>query len=329
MSPLVHPAASRAFAVAAVLLAGCARHDASEGDTASATPTVKVAVATVESRPFEASVEAPGQWRSTGEIVVAAPFAAYVESLTVGVGDGVARGAVLGTLVTRDSRAAVLGATQLLAQARDEHARAEATRALAEARHDLVRVRLLASAAGTIVRRAVAPGAELAESGELLAIVPASSLVFEAHVPAADAGRVAPGQPAEIAVEGGAAIAATVQRRLPQAGAADQSALVWLAPSRAPGAGLLERFGTARIELGGAHRASAVPEAALVEDDLSGEVRVACVGPGGIATWHAIQVGLSANGWREVRVPALAAGTRVIVRGQRGLPDSTHVQIVP
>jgi hypothetical protein len=130
-------------------------------------------------------------------------------------------------------------------------------------------------------------------------------------------------------MEGGTAIAATVERRLPQTNANDQSALVWLAPDHPVTASLLDRFGTAEITIGAARRATAVPDSALVEDDLTGEVRIACVGRDTVATWVTVRVGLGAEGWHELLSPSLPPGTRAIVSGQRGLPDSTRVAIEP
>ncbi|HVN75301.1 MAG TPA: ABC transporter substrate-binding protein, partial [Thermoanaerobaculaceae bacterium] len=75
---------------------------------------------------------------------------------------------------------------------------------------------------------------------------------------------------------------------------------------------------------GEARRALAVPDSAVVEDDLTGETRVARV-ERGVAVWTPVTLGLAEGGWHELRAPALAAGTVVVVSGQHGLPDSTHV----
>ena len=210
------------------LAAGCGR---SSDDDAPAPPktAVHVRVARITERSFADVVTATGQWRAANEFVVATPFAATVESLEPRVGDLVTQGETVGVLVTRESRATLRGAELMLRQAADDAARAEAERALALARRELVRVPIVASASGTVVRRSAEPGTELAESAELLAIVPRDDLVFEAHVPAADAGRVSTGQTARIVIEGVDPVVAAVQRRLPGVGDGDQSVLVWLA----------------------------------------------------------------------------------------------------
>ncbi len=316
------------LALALLAAVSCARSPAGDRDE-DAAPVVPVRAVPLAVRPFRESAAAPGQWRATAEVVVAAPFAAYVESLRVEVGDLVPRGAVLGLLTTRESRAAVLGAEQLLASASDPLAREQAQRALAQARRDVVRVPLVATAGGTVVRRTATAGAEVAEGAELLALVSAQSLRFEAHVPERDAPRLAPGQPAEVAMEDAPQVAASVARVLPQTSAADQAALAWLVPARAVPAAWLNRFGTATIVTGATRRALAVPDSALVSDDLTGALRVATVGAGGVARWVTVRVGLASEGAHELLSPALPAGTRVIVSGQRGLPDSTRVTLQP
>jgi len=309
----------------ALAAGSCAPRESAEPDAGA--PVVPVRVAHAEWRTLRDEVVAPGRWRTTNELVVAAPFGAYVETLTVEPGDAVEPGRTLGVLVTHESRAAVLGAEQLVAAANDAASRDEAARALRQARHDLVRVPLVASASGIVIRRAGSRGAEVAEGAELVALAPRHALVFEAHVPARDAARVQAGQSAVIDMEGAPAVTATVTRRLPQSDAADQSALLWLSPASLAPAGAIDRFGTARIVVGAARRVVAVPDSSLVEDDLTGQVRLAVISRDTLAVWTAVKLGAGSAGWRELLPPAPSAGTAVVVSGQRGLPDSTHVRV--
>src|SRR5690349_17544141 len=103
-------AVAAALVLAGTLLAGCARHGEDEGGAAPGTAVVPVRVATVAVRTFTDLLQAPGQWRSSGDVVVPAPFAAVVESLSARPGDRVRTGEVLGVLLTRESRSAVRGA---------------------------------------------------------------------------------------------------------------------------------------------------------------------------------------------------------------------------
>jgi multidrug efflux pump subunit AcrA (membrane-fusion protein) len=309
------------------LLAGCGAR--SEPDEAAVEPVVVVRARAVEVRSFDDFVTASGQWRSSGEIVVAAPFAGTVDSVAARVGDRVRAGEACCWLATRESQAAVRGAALMAEQARDEASRAEAARALEQARRDYVRVPLLAPRAGVVVRRSLEPGAQVAESGEVLAIVPSDAVVFEAHVPVAAAARLRRGQRATIGEEGRTPRAAIVQRTLPVASGSDQTTLVWLTPLPGAGEPELDRFGTARIFVGTPRVSAAVPDSAVVEDDLTGETRVAVVDATGRAIWTRVTLGAGADGWRELEAPALPGGTPVIVEGLRGLPDSARVKLAP
>jgi len=104
---------------------------------------------------------------------------------------------------------------------------------------------------------------------------------------------------------------------------------VWQAPRAASPAPGLGRFGSASIVVGAAHRALGVPDSALVEDDLTGEHRVAVVNRAGRVAWTPVTLGAAADGWHELPRTGLAPGTRVVIEGQHGLPDSTRVKLRP
>jgi biotin carboxyl carrier protein len=324
-------AAMRSLAVlAAVLaaLAGCSRH-APDTDAAASAAVVPVRTAAVELRVFADLLQAPGQWRSSGDVVVPAPFAAVVESLGPRPGDRVAEGEVLGMLVTRESRAALRGAELLVREAHEPSASAEAERALALARRELVRVPLVAPRAGVVTRRGAEPGAELAEGAEVLAITPQEAVVFEARLPAEQASRVRVGDAATVRVEGEAPRAMRVMRVLPSANATDQATLIWLRPLSPGATPLLERFGTADLRTSAPRQSPAVPIAAVVENDLDGSARIAVVGSDSVAVWTPVTLGAALDGWRELTGAAPGPGARVVVEGTRGLPDHARVKPQP
>ncbi len=316
-------------AMAALLaLSGCGERHAEGDEDAGDTGAAVVAPARLgaaEVRSFADVVTASGQWRSGGELVVSAPTPGLVESLGVRVGDRVAAGQRLGTLIGRDSWAALQGAELLRREADGPAARAEAEHALALARRELVRLPLRSPQAGVVVRRSIEPGAQAGEGAEIVALVPDRSIVFEAHIAPTEAPRVRPGLAATIAGTGGPPRAAIVQRVLPMANSADQSTMVWLAPRDPQPPPELERFGTAAIVVGPPRRALAVPDSAIVEDDLTGERRVARVDSTGRIAWEPVQPGLAADGWRELSGSRLMPGTRIVLEGQRGLPEGTRV----
>jgi len=312
-----------ACALAAGFVGACARRE--DDEDADVTAVVPVRTAAVEAHEFADHLEAPGQWKSSGDVTLPAPFAAVVESLGPRPGDHVAAGDTLGTLITRESRLALRGAELLLQEAHDPASRAEAERAAALARRDLVRVPIVAPRAGVVTRRGAEAGAELAEGAEVLALTPPEGIVFEARLPAVATQKVHLGQAAVVRTVGEPDRSAHVVRVLPAASASDQATLVWL---KAEGGGtpLLDRFGTAAMQTSGTRRSPAVPAAAVVENDLDGSARVVVVAPDSTATWTTVTLGAAADGWREVMGSALAPGARVVIEGQRGLPDHTRVK---
>lgn len=311
------------------IVCGCGAKTGTDGEGTGSDrmPVVAVRARAVELRVFDDAVTAPGQWRSTGELVLAAPFTALIDSLGPRIGDPVGVGQTCGWLITRESQAAVRGAELLLHQARDSASRLEAEQALRLARRDLVRVPLVSPAEGVVVRRSAEAGSQVAEGIEILAIIPQNSIVFEAHLQGSDAGRTRTGQHGVVAESGKPPRTVLLQRILPSASMSDQTVLAWLTPSQAKPAPELDRFGTAAIDVGAPRRAAAVPDSALVEDDLTGKTRIAMIAAGNRAVWVAVTLGAHAGGWREVIAPPLASGTLVLIEGQHGLPDSTLVRL--
>ena len=85
-------AALCAWALVVAWAAGCARR---EDEDAEVTAVVPVRTAAVEEHEFADQLEAPGQWKSSGDVSLPAPFAAVVESLGPRPGDHVAAGDTL------------------------------------------------------------------------------------------------------------------------------------------------------------------------------------------------------------------------------------------
>lgn len=319
-----------ASALLAGTLSGCGGHPGAGGDDAElgSGAVVAVRVAAIAMHRFEDTVVATGSWRSSGDVVIAAPFAGTVESLEPHVGDIVGRGERLGWLLTRESQAAVRGAELLRAQARNQVEIEEADRALALARRDRVRVPMVSPRDGIVTNRATEVGAEVSEGVEILTLTPRAAFVCEAHVPADAASRMRAGQRATLREDGASeSRPARVQRVLPSVSAGDQGRLVWLAPEGNGPLPALARFVTATIEIGEPRLALAVRDSAIVEDDLTGATRVAMVDADSTATWTTVILGTHADGWRELVRATLPVGAEVIVVGQRGLPDHVRVKV--
>jgi multidrug efflux pump subunit AcrA (membrane-fusion protein) len=313
-----------AWAAMLPAVAGCSRsHD--PGESAPAKPEVHVAP--VVSRVFTGGLQASGEWKAASESVILAPFDAVVETVSARPGERVERGHRLGWWRTYESDAAVRGAEILLQQARDPAAERDAHRAIAEARASIVRVPILAPATGTVIRRSAGEGVRLAAGAELLALVADQDVVFEARIPPDHLREVRIGAAATIFDDEGPPRAARVWTILPASGG-DQTALVWLREEKSTKRADIGRFGTAIFALERAVTALAVPDSAVVEDDLTGEHRVATVDSSRVK-WVAVTLGPREGHAQAILGPGIAAGTPVVVEGQRALEDGIQVTARP
>ena len=321
----------------ATLLAGCGGRD-QQRDTATAqvdTPpegaATPVRTAVIRLATLAVTIRAPGHTDVLRPLHVRAPFSGTVATLRVADGDRVARGATLGTLVSRNSAAALDGARAMLAAARTEAERQDAQRALDLATRGLVQFPLHASEAGVVVSHAADAGDLVTEGDDILVMAPAGAVAFIAQVVQTDLPRVQAGQRVAVDLAARAEpLAGTVHGILPAASAENLSAPVRidLVAGGAVGTGL---FGTARITVGERRQVPVVPAAALLQDDVYGTTQVAIVGPAPDrrAHWVRVTPGVRDAGLVEILAPPLPPGTTVIVSGQVGLPEGAPVRAEP
>ena len=313
------------LAALAVASSGCGTHPASE-PAAALHPAVKVV--RLAPRAFNGGIEAQGQWKAALETVVPTPCDAVVDSITVRPGDRVRRGQLLVWCITAESDAALRGAQIMASQASDPGGRADAARALAQARASIVRVPVLSPASGTVLRRPAEMGARLPAGAELLALVADDALVFEIRVGVEQAASVRLGMVAIVTDGQGPAHDATVWT-FPPVAAGDQSALVWLRPTALVSRAAIGRFGTASIRTTASTTQLAVPDSAVVEDDLTGTHWVMAVDSAGVVHRVEVQLGAHEGNARAIEGPGLGPGTAVIVDGPRDLTDGMSVVVHP
>ena len=178
------------------------KETASKADPTPEAPT-PVRVAAVSKQTLPVFVSGPGKTSALVQQKVRAPFAGTLTSLSVSDGDPVQRGQTVGTIVARDSEAALSGAREMLREAATPAEKRDAERAVAIAEKNLVRKPLTAAWDGAVLSHAASPGDRLAEDQEILAVNDASSLVFLADVPQADLLRIRPGQKVRLQIAGG------------------------------------------------------------------------------------------------------------------------------
>jgi RND family efflux transporter MFP subunit len=319
-------------ALAVLAFAAC-RGGGSAGDAAPSPPAgapgTPVRVAVVELTSLAQAVSAPGRTIALVQQKVRAPFAGTLTELSVVVGDNVQRGEQVGAVVSRDSEAAVSGAEEMLRDATTAAARADAERALALARRNRVVAPIHSWVAGVVIDRTAAAGDRVAEDQELLSIASLDSLVFVADLAQSDLAQVHSGQPVSVQLTGrGEPLRGVVHGLLANANAVNSTAPIRIDFTAPPASLAVGMFGTASITVAHRTRVPVVPKSAVLTDDVSGVRRLAEV-IDGKAHWIEVQTGLSDSERIEITSPVLAAGTKVIVGGQVGLPEGTPVVVGP
>lgn len=297
----------------------------SSPDTPSAPTPVRVAAVARANLPL--TVSAPGRTAALAQQKLRAPFAGTLTELKVADGDPISRGQSLGTIVARESEAALSGAREMLRQAATPAEKSDAERALALAEKSLVRRVLVASWDGAVIAHTASAGDRVTEDQEILTISDAASLVFLADVPQSDLPRIGPGQKATVDLGGGRPpIAGAVHAVLPGANPTDFTGQVRVDLSGAAGRGPIGLFGTVRILVGERAGAAVVPDAAVLRDDVSGVARV-CLAANGKAHWIDVVPGVKDSGRTEIVSPPLPDGQAVIVSGLVGLPEGKNVSV--
>ena len=324
------------MAAALLLAAACRGGSAPEKSAAPAgektppTPDAPTAVrvAAVARATLPITVSAPGRTAALTQQKLRAPFAGTLTELSVADGDPVARGRSLGTIVARESEAALSGAREMLRHAATPAEKSDAERALALAQRNLVRKTLVASWDGAVISHAASAGDRVSEDQEILTMSDSSSLVFLADVPQTDLSRIRPGQKVTVAMAGARApIEASVHAVLPGANPADFTGQV-RADLRSAGTLPIGLFGTARILVGERAGVAVLPDAAILRDDVSGVSRV-CLAVNGKAHWIDVTAGIKDSGRTEIVSPPLADGQTAIVSGLVGLPEGKSIAIEP
>ncbi len=313
-----------------MLLACSGPKDGGTGGTADSTAVdsvgTPVQMARVQQRNLRTMVTAPGRTAALIEERVRAPFVGTLTSLTVTVGDRVHEGQEIGTLVAQNSEAALRGAQAMMQSARTPAERADAERAVVLAERDLVHTPLRVGRSGVVTARSASVGERLSEGDSIVSVAASGSIVFIAEIAQTEARPVTAGQPVQVDL---AAVphplGGTVHGILPSdtAGATALRVRIDLPAASPPSVGL---FGTAHVMVGEHRNVPAVPQGAVLRDDITGVTQVAVVTPNDRAQWVEVATGVSDSGWVEIVRPRLDPGTRVITSGQVGLPDGARVE---
>ncbi len=352
---------SRTLFLAGLALAGC--HQAAPEETETETP-VAVAVVAAKTGPVREVISATGVVTAApgAELIVTAPEAARIVELPKAEGDRVRAGDLLARfeIPSLSAGASASHAAIEQAQARAENAKAasariaglfergvaarkeveDAQRELREANAALAQAESASGAADTLAARTVVrarfagvvakrwhnPG-DLVEPGAadpILRVIDPSRLEVTAAAPVGTLSRIAAGAPARIVdPSGGEPVNATVIARPAAVETGSVTAPVRLRPASTAA---LTAGMPVQIEILGPEHAGAVivPPAAIVREGETTLVMI--VGPDSKAKRSEVEIGVSSPDAVEIK-KGVAAGDKVIVRGQNGLPDGAAVTI--
>lgn len=314
--------------LALTAVAACAQKESKGSEAPLAPVAAPVRVAAVTRATLTEIVAGSGRTAALIQQRVRAPFAGTLTELHVADGDAVRRGQVVGTIVSRDSEAALSGAREMVREAQSASEREDSRRALALADKNLVQASLRASTDGTVLSHSASQGDRVSEDQEILMIEDTSSIVFLADITQGQLPRIRPGENASLEIGGRPPVPGLVHGVLPNANPADFTAPVRI--DLRPGSSRLALglFGTARITVGRRENVLVVPDSALLRDDVTGATRAAAVRDGR-AHWLVVTTGLTDNGRVEITSGTLSEGDRVVVSGQVGLPEGTPVSPQP
>jgi membrane fusion protein (multidrug efflux system) len=336
--------------VRVLAVTGAARRPGEAAPRPPLVPAVRVARGDVEQR-----VVVTGSIRARNAVVVRAELPGRIASLAARVGDAVRPGQVLATIdhdelawQAKAARAAVEVARANADGARLEHARtkalhdgdaapaaqleaagvrlalARAQLAQAEAAAGLAdeqvrKARITAPIAGVVSRRSVEVGGQVAAGAEAFAIEDVAALKLESAVEAAEWASLAPGVPAEVAVDArpGETFPGKVTVRAPSLDPATRRATIEIEIENGAGKLLPGAFARATIT------ATRIPDAVVLPREAVVDA------PGGALVWrladgkaHAVKPRLgAADARRVVVVDGLAEGELVATAGQASLAD--------
>ncbi|MGH9443430.1 MAG: efflux RND transporter periplasmic adaptor subunit [Thermoanaerobaculia bacterium] len=293
-------------------------------------PAVPVRAQTVTIENFSEIVRSPGKISVLAQQKLRTPFAGTLSELRVTDGDDVKRGQILGSVIARDSEAALAGAREMERQAATPGEKSDAARAVVLAERNLVRAPLRATVDGIVLSHAAAAGDRVSEDAEIVTIAESASMVFVADVPQSSLSRIHAGEPAAVALSGRPApLSGSVHDILSAANTADLTIPVRIDFHPVPPRLSLGMFGEAAITVGEQPGAAAVPDAAILRNDVTGVSRIVLVTPQEKAHWIAVTTGLSQGGKTQIVSPPLAPGQKILVSGQVGLPEGSPLSLLP
>ncbi len=317
------------YLIAAVLAAGCAKHEEAAASD-EATPTVvtvqtnALKLATLHRYiqeygtvgPTPASTNAP----SAGA-TLCAPTPGIVARIAVVEGQHVEKGDLLmelnsGTITLENAEQEAARQRQLYAQQNTS------LKNLQSAEAQLALLRVSAPLSGTVTRINVNPGQAVDVTTVVAELVDLSRLAVSAQIPAAEAGKLRVGEPVELLTDP----PVTTSLGFVSPAVDPASDTVWARAPLPADSGLRPgQFVPLRIVTDIHTNCLAAPDNSVVTDE-GGRSVIALV-HGDQAAQTNVQTGLREDGWVEITGPGLQPGDAVVTAGAYGLPEKTKIRI--
>jgi multidrug efflux pump subunit AcrA (membrane-fusion protein) len=270
---------------------------------------------TIESEPATADEPA-------ASAQLAAPVAGVVAKINAIAGQRVKKDDVLvelnsGTTMFDYAEAEVERQKKLFAQQNTS------LRNLQDAEAQLASLEIVAPLSGTVTLVNVKLGQAVDATTIVAEVMDLNRLAVSAQIPAADAGELKTGE--EVQLPGSTPVTTSLSFVSPAVNANDGTISIWA--SLPPDGGFRPgQFVQLKIVTAVHTNCLVAPSESVVTDE-NGKSVIALV-KGDEATQLPVKIGLSENGWVEIKGANLKEGDSVVTTGAYGLPDKTKIQIV-
>ncbi|HUI30442.1 MAG TPA: efflux RND transporter periplasmic adaptor subunit [Candidatus Acidoferrales bacterium] len=313
------------FIAVSFLFAACSKES---NDDTDVKPRAIVKVASAYLGDMDAMISTTGSFEVLRDEKIKSTIAGKVEKVVVLEGDVVQKGAIVATIVSQESYAAIAGATQLLNQATTEAEKKQAEEALHLAETTAASAKISAPFSGAVIHRFVAEGELVSQGTDLVEIIDPSTEYFVAVVPINYLSSIRTGQAALVTIPGMTIppLHGTVQAINPATDPNSQSIQVRINLRSIPSKVAAGTFGNVRIKIGEHRSAVLVPKGAVYHDDERNLYFVWRVQGDSLALMTQVDVGLSDSSRFEI-TSGIKAGDVVAIAGGYGLPDSTDVTV--
>jgi Cu(I)/Ag(I) efflux system membrane fusion protein len=316
------------------LVVGCS-DKSGESEPIAKPPLVAVKVARVERGAADSVIVLRGGIEMLRTVKIIAPISGTLIRYDLPQGSSVRKGSLVAVIRPRESVAQIEGANALRSAARTPEEKAEAERIAALATSVDNSARVVSPESGVVITRGANLGELVSEGGELASIVDLSSIVFTAELPLSLVAEVHIGMPCtvELASFPGRTFDGRVEKFTQQADGSSRTiglrirvASLASSDARLSATGMP---GIASIVLQHRPDALLVPKNALIRNDDENSYSMMILLHDSLALSVKVTPGMTVGERVEIEGKDINVGTPVIIEGQWGLADSTHVKVMP